>query len=756
MTNKKNASPERLLGLFLPLFLVIILFLTAFQKQRWDTDIFWALKSGGWIFENLRVPMADPFSQTFPGKAWIDFTWGFQVIAYLFYTYLGGWYGLFILQFSATILTFVFIYKNSRIFTGGRAWMPVVLLYLVFTASQARFFIRPHIFSYLFVSVYFFVLNLYREKRDLRRLLVLPLLQVLWVNIHSSFVLGILIVASYALGGFFEEAREKGLKADASGGLKTLVLVAFVCPIVSFINPYGWDLVTFPFVHLGGENVEALSYIGEWQKVGLRELVFYFYPIPLNVFAFKVLLYSTALLLAANIKRLRIEDIILFFAAFYLAALYGRFISLFAFFAAPILSSNASRYLEAYPAKEKNWGMIARLLNVFLAAVLIFDFSFVWNRSNYGAGVKEGIYPEGTVSFIKKEGIRGNIYNEYVFGGYLIYNDIPVFIDGRTPTVYPPYFFWETIAAETSSRWQRLQKEHGIDMALVKTKADFCQKLKVLDKEWAPVMFDDVSVLYLKRGAGFDDTISRWEIKSVNPCEKDRQYILPEDKGSLLAIAGELKKVMGYYSSLGMDARFARPHRLMGLASMALGGGHLEEAADELKRASEVDNSPYAFYDLGLALSELKRYDEALLAFKKASPGFNKGYMGMGLAYYGADDYVNAVKYLDKYIDMERENSEQIAYKTLGLACFKSAKFDCAVKNLKKAAFLTDGHKELADIYYNIGNSYLEMESYKAASLHYTKAMEEEPEYKDVLRAFKGNLKKMGKKDEVLEAVPYN
>src|SRR3990172_5876166 len=71
-------------------FLGLFILISAFQKQQWDSDIFWALKSGEWIAAHLSVPHTDPFSYTFGGQSWVDFTWGFQVLAYLSHSLLGG------------------------------------------------------------------------------------------------------------------------------------------------------------------------------------------------------------------------------------------------------------------------------------------------------------------------------------------------------------------------------------------------------------------------------------------------------------------------------------------------------------------------------------------------------------------------------------------------------------------------------------------------------------------------------------------
>ena len=92
MTSPNRPFSRALAAIFLAALGALILVIS-FQKQHWDSDILWALKSGEWILERLEVPTTDPFSYTFGGKPWVDFTWGFQVLARLFYDYLGGWTG---------------------------------------------------------------------------------------------------------------------------------------------------------------------------------------------------------------------------------------------------------------------------------------------------------------------------------------------------------------------------------------------------------------------------------------------------------------------------------------------------------------------------------------------------------------------------------------------------------------------------------------------------------------------------------------
>lgn len=746
METRKTEDIKKPFALILLTLLGLFIVLTSYQKQHWDTDIFWALEGGKWIVENLEVPRTDPFSHTFGGEPWIDFTWGFQVIAHIFYTYLGGWWGLFMLQLAITSTTFFLLYRNLSLLTGNRLWLCILLLYIVFAASHGRFFIRPHLFGYLFVTLYLLFLNLYERNGDYRYLVWLVPFQALWVNIHSSFVLGIFIVWAYAFGALAGHVRERGLSLEVPGEAKGLLYASLLLPLATLLNPYGPELAFFPFVHTGGENVDALRHIAEWTRIPLNELVFYLYPLPINMFAFKVLFIFTALTLALNFRKLNVRDLVLFAAVFYLAATHVRWVALFAYFAAPVLALNASRYLEASGRSSASLNMALRLFSIFLAAFLTLNLLHIKDRADYGTGLKTGVYPEGAVGFIKSEGIEGNIYNEYVFGGYLIHNNIKVFIDGRTPTVYSPYFFWQTRVIATPARWKRLVAEYGITVSLVKIKDDFCEKLWK-SEEWTPVFFDDVSVLYLKSVPEHEGAISKWGLQATNPCANAPRYELPGDEHELGLVREELKRVIDYISEAGLSAKIARAHRLLGLVDMELGEQYYEEAAGEFRRSLEIIDDPNTYYDLGLLYMELKRYDEAAAAFE-GSLKIVRGHLGLGLAYHNMEDHERAVEYLEKYIVMADDESEHPSYKALGFSCFELGRLDCAVRNLKRAAFTTDEKNELANIYYRLGNAFMEQRAYEKGAVYYQKAMEVEPEYMEVLKSLSESFLEMGRTDK--------
>jgi tetratricopeptide (TPR) repeat protein len=726
-------------------FLGLFIFICAFQKQQWDSDIFWALKSGEWIVTHLQVPHTDPFSYTFGGAPWVDFTWGFQVLAYLFHSLLGGWTGLFILQALIVALTFVFLYAALRAMLPGRPWLSVPLLVLAYAAAHNRLFIRPHLFEFFFVSLYFMLLALYEKKgKPVYLFLILPA-QALWVNIHSSAVLGLFMVGAYAIGKLLDEVRARGFK-NFDLGKEVVVpgLAALLAPVVALINPYGLKLVLFPFVHNGVDNADAIRHIGEWSKPGLKELFFFLYPFPSDHFAFIIIFTLALACLILNARNTKSWAYILFAGSIYMAVSHVRWVPLFAVFGAPVAAMGLRGVLERLDGKA--WPRIAALS---VAAVMTLLLAHEYMKpggvyaSNMGLGVKPGKFPEGTVAYMKKEGLRGNIYNEYVFGGYIIYElpELKVFIDGRTPTVYSSYFFWTSRLAEDRNRWKRLEEEHKIDMVLVQLESGLCGKLRD-NKEWAAVSFDDVSILYVKKGR-FPSQASN-AITGLNPCAGNK-FEMPEDKEALKKVVDELERLL----SSGNTS--ARPRRLLGLAYTKQGKeeGYVK-AADEFRKAIAINEDAYTWYDLGVALGKSKKRDEATAAFSKAialDKRFREAWLAYGAALHDNGRHKDAIAALTRYLELADDKAEALAYSSLGKSYFQTGEFEKAAAYLKRAAFLTDEKKELGDLYYNIGNSHFELAEYDEGLRWYERALSVKPDYANVMKELALGFSRRGNKE---------
>nr|NIP67583.1 tetratricopeptide repeat protein [Candidatus Bathyarchaeota archaeon]NIW34969.1 hypothetical protein [Candidatus Bathyarchaeota archaeon] len=153
------------------------------------------------------------------------------------------------------------------------------------------------------------------------------------------------------------------------------------------------------------------------------------------------------------------------------------------------------------------------------------------------------------------------------------------------------------------------------------------------DENWKPVIFDDISVLYLRLDRQNDEIISSYGLDSINPCQGKKGYHLPKsnDVEGLKEARAELQGIIDYYKDAGLlSKKVSSPYRFKGLIEMRLGGDYLNDAVESLSKAVKIDDNAMVFYDLGVAFRKLGDSEKAVEHFTAASKGFDKGYLGMG------------------------------------------------------------------------------------------------------------------------------
>ncbi|MDP2806851.1 MAG: tetratricopeptide repeat protein [bacterium] len=112
----------------------------------------------------------------------------------------------------------------------------------------------------------------------------------------------------------------------------------------------------------------------------------------------------------------------------------------------------------------------------------------------------------------------------------------------------------------------------------------------------------------------------------------------------------------------------------------------LSGAEVQFKKAIDIRPDFYeAYNNLGLAISDQGRREEAVTAFKKAvelSPEAPEAYNNLGCLYKGKKDYQQAVEYFNQAIAKQSDYS--LAYLNLGTAYEEMEKFDLAIKSWEK------------------------------------------------------------------------
>jgi hypothetical protein len=136
--------------------------------------------------------------------------------------------------------------------------------------------------------------------------------------------------------------------------------------------------------------------------------------------------------------------------------------------------------------------MIAALSNGGRAfGQTIFDYKFEGSR-----------YPIRAVEFIRRNALSGNMYNSYVFGGYLIYSFFPdpryrVFVDGRAIVGGEDYLVESLKVSELTPEWKKILDRYKVDWMIVETNSILTVFL-FERPEWKLVYSDDVASIFVK------------------------------------------------------------------------------------------------------------------------------------------------------------------------------------------------------------------------------------------------------------------
>src|SRR6266849_1635093 len=195
-----------------------------------DSNTGYHIRTGDFILANRTIPHGDIFSFSKPGQPWFAWEWLCAVLFSALYS-SGGMKALVIFSGAAIALSNLILLRHM-IWRGSNALVAIVVLHLVTAASSIHYLARPHVFTFLLLTISLWLIDQDRRRPSARIWLLVPI-TVAWVNLHGGFLallasLGIIAVGS-ALEGSWIAARRYALLAAA-------------CLAGSGVNPFGFGV----------------------------------------------------------------------------------------------------------------------------------------------------------------------------------------------------------------------------------------------------------------------------------------------------------------------------------------------------------------------------------------------------------------------------------------------------------------------------------------------------------------------------------
>lgn len=156
-----------------------------------DLDVWWHLKVGDWIVQHAAFPHTGILSRSAAARPWAAYSWGYEVLLSRLYQ----WFGLIGIALYGTMLTLMVafsIYWMLRRLSGS-FWMACVLAVLCCYAFLFLMMPRPVFFSIALLGATLTLLLEAQRTRDIRKLYWLPLIFLLWANLHIQFIYGLAV-----------------------------------------------------------------------------------------------------------------------------------------------------------------------------------------------------------------------------------------------------------------------------------------------------------------------------------------------------------------------------------------------------------------------------------------------------------------------------------------------------------------------------------------------------------------------------------
>ena len=244
-------------------FLLLVGIAFALTYNFLDPDFGWHVKSGELILER-GVPYQDWYSFSMPTFGWVNHEWLMDVFMYWIYGAIGI-QGL-LLVFLAFYTASFFIIKKPHSF-----WAFALPVALGFLATTEFLGIRPQLFTVFFVAILLWLLESFLEKNS-KLVYALPLLLLVWVNLHASFFAGLFILCVILGCEVFKKSpRQK---------IIVLVGITILSFLVTLANPYGIRIYEELFRTIGDSYLKF--HITEWFPLflmGFKPLIcLYFQP----------------------------------------------------------------------------------------------------------------------------------------------------------------------------------------------------------------------------------------------------------------------------------------------------------------------------------------------------------------------------------------------------------------------------------------------------------------------------------------------
>ena len=445
--------------------LLIVVFAAA-CCTKFQSDSWWHLRSGQLIWQTGQIWLSDPFSSTAYGAPWPNHEWLTQLIFYAVYA-IAGLGAVVVLCAGIAAATWLIIYHLCV----GPPIYRVFLLLLVVTCHEVVWAVRPHMVTLLLLALTLLIMRRHRLHW------ILPLLFLVWANLHGGVVMGGLALVVATVVALLRDRR----------AVPRWLWLTGACAAATLINPMGLGLWRFALSMFGHPETQ---YIQEWLPPSLS------WPVSYPFFIMAVVWLAIVGLRWRHLRSFDDWTVVLLGLALMLLGFRAvRHTALFAVAAVPLISQGLLWLPRPAPriARARNGALhlIAGGLVVFGCAALVMR---VWDDDTW-----MGWAPFSTDLIAAVRDCPGPLYNTYDTGGALLWfvPERAVFVDSRNDP-YPLDLLFRAVIVEQQGDYRELFREYRIACALVPVEKPIYAALQ-RDAGWQELYRDEQFAVLRRR-----------------------------------------------------------------------------------------------------------------------------------------------------------------------------------------------------------------------------------------------------------------
>jgi hypothetical protein len=504
--------------------LVLLVYTTLAVRLLGDAGIGWHIRTGQLILSAHAIPRVDPFSSTMSGRPWFAWEWLFDVLV--------GWLdrvaGLNgVVFFTASIIALTFSWTFRLLLRRGTSFpLALILVLMAASASMIHFFARPHVVSWLFSVLWFYILDSSearnrastKAQQPTLSLWLLPPLMLLWANIHGGFLLGFVLLGIYWLSAVWEYFRlgakrfEDALqKIKAAKRRRQLAVIGILSALATLANPYGWRLHAHIYRYLS--NRFLMDHIDEFQSPN-------FHLVAQKCFAALLMLTLVALAVKKrDTPAIRPSEALVLLFAIYSGLYASRNIPVSSLLLILVIGPRLTAALQTLTAKSHVASQSAtssdffrRMQNVEAAlhghiwpiAAILLTFWITFHGGKLGtkplinAHFDPKRFPAAAVNYLASRESQGPVFVPDSWGGYFIYRlypQIKVAVDDRHD-LYGEQFlksYLKTMHVEPG--WKDFLDQYPVRYVIIPTDSALANILAETPS-WQPIYSDDVAVVF--------------------------------------------------------------------------------------------------------------------------------------------------------------------------------------------------------------------------------------------------------------------